>query len=200
MSSRRQPGKIFSNSYCCELVHARAARHDHRLDVEVVERVRDAVEQHAVVGDDLLPSIVLAGGGLRIAAAQVARRQHASARRRDRASPASRGPPARTAAPSRSPGNRTRRPSRRLTRRGIADDRHDRVVLDVEQRARGALRQPARHRLVDEVDHLRLDRGAADRRGRCVASAPARGRGASPRRRRSAAPCSPSRSSRGARA
>ena len=38
---------------------------------------------------------------------------------------------------------------------GIADHRDDAAVLDVEQRARGLLRQAARHRLVDEVDHLR---------------------------------------------
>ena len=60
-----------------QLVHAGAAGHDHGLDVEVVERVGDAVEQHAVVGDDVLPLVFVAGGGLRIAAAQVARRQHA---------------------------------------------------------------------------------------------------------------------------
>ena len=103
-----------------QLVHARAARHDHGLDVEVVERVGDAVEQHAVVGGDLLALVVIAGRGLRIAAAQVARRQHASARRRGRASPAWRGRPARTAAPSRSPGNRT---PRRIPRPTFAGSR-----------------------------------------------------------------------------
>jgi hypothetical protein len=50
-----------------------------------------------------------------------------------------------------------------LARLRIADDRHQLVVLDVEQRARGALGQVARHRLVDEVDHLRLDRRLAER-------------------------------------
>ena len=36
--------------------------------------------------------------------------------------------------------------------RRVADDRDDRVVLDVEQRARRALGQSPRHRLVDEMD------------------------------------------------
>jgi hypothetical protein len=40
----------------------------------------------------------------------------------------------------------------------VADDRDDLVVLDVEQGACGALGQARRHRLVDEVDDLRPDR------------------------------------------
>ena len=59
-----------------QLIHAGAAGDDHRLDVEVVQRVGDAVEQHAVVGGDLLALVLVAGRGLRIAAAQVAGRQH----------------------------------------------------------------------------------------------------------------------------
>ena len=42
--------------------------------------------------------------------------------------------------------------------RRVANDRDHRRVLDVEERARGLLRQVARHRLVDEMDHLRGDR------------------------------------------
>ena len=139
-----------------QLVVAGAAADDHGLDVEVVERVGDAVEQHAVVGDDLLGLVVLARAALRIAAAQVARRQHASARRRARASPASRGRPARTGAPSRSRGNRTPPRCRRWSPSRVADDRH--VVACPRCRAARArsLRQAARHLLVDEVDHLLL--------------------------------------------
>jgi hypothetical protein len=59
-----------------QLIHAGAAGHDHRLDVEIVERVGDPVEEHPVVGGDLLAGVFLARGGLRVAAAQVARRQH----------------------------------------------------------------------------------------------------------------------------
>jgi hypothetical protein len=59
-----------------QLVHAGAAGDDHRLDVEVVQRVGDAVEEHAVVGGDLLALVLLTAERLRIAAAQVARRQH----------------------------------------------------------------------------------------------------------------------------
>src|SRR6185369_2355054 len=48
----------------------------------------------------------------------------------------------------------------------VADDWHDGRVFDVEQRARRLLRQSARHRLVDKMDDLRLDRAFADRGGR----------------------------------
>ena len=113
MSSSRQPGKILSNSYFCSW--SMQVPHDtmHRLDVEVVERVGDAVEQHAVVGDDLLALVVVACRGLRIAAAQVAGRQHASARRRDRASPASASPTCENSRSDPQPGSRTPRPIRR---------------------------------------------------------------------------------------
>ena len=167
MSSSRQPGKILPNSYFCELVHARAARHDHRLDVEIVERVGDAMEQHAVVGDDPLPALAPRPPPSADSRSRGSPAAAPSARRRARASPASRDPPARTAARSRSPGNRTPRRHPRPPSR-IADDRDDRVVLDVEERARRALRQSARHRLVDEVDDLRLERRRCRRsRGGC---------------------------------
>src|SRR3989442_61731 len=48
----------------------------------------------------------------------------------------------------------------------IADDRNDRRVLDVEERARSTLGQSPRHRLVDEVDQLRLERSRSGGRGR----------------------------------
>jgi hypothetical protein len=43
-----------------QLVVAGAAAHHHGLDVEVVQRVGHAVEQHPVVGDDLLGLVELA--------------------------------------------------------------------------------------------------------------------------------------------
>ena len=49
---------------------------------------------------------------------------------------------------------------------GVADDRDVVAVLDVEQRARRLLRQAARHLLVDEVDDLLAQRRAAAGRGR----------------------------------
>ena len=69
-------GKNLFEFILLQLVHASTARHHHRLDVQVVERVREAVEQHPVVGDDLLTLIGIAGRGLRIATTQVARWQH----------------------------------------------------------------------------------------------------------------------------
>ncbi len=103
-----------------ELVHARAAGHDHGADVEVVERVRDAMEQHAVRRRDRLApcrDCPRRSAGTRSRGSRAAARP---ARRRARASPASRAPPARTAAPSRSRGSRTPPPARprRATGRG----------------------------------------------------------------------------------
>ena len=59
-----------------QLVHAGAAGHDHGLDVHVVQRIGHAVEQHPVLGRDLLTFAGQAGRGLRITAAQIAGRQH----------------------------------------------------------------------------------------------------------------------------
>ena len=59
-----------------QLIVASAATHHHGLDVQVVERVGHTVEQHAVVGDDLLGLVKLARTFLRVTAAQVTRRQH----------------------------------------------------------------------------------------------------------------------------
>ena len=42
------------------LVHAGAARNNHGFDVEIVQRVGDAVEQHAIVGGDLAALVFLA--------------------------------------------------------------------------------------------------------------------------------------------
>ena len=55
-----------------QLIHACAARNDHRLDVQIVERISDAVEQHAIIGDDFLSLVVVSSRGLRVATAQVA--------------------------------------------------------------------------------------------------------------------------------
>ena len=114
MSSRRQPGKILLELVLLQLVHARAARHDHRLDVEVVERVRDAVEQHAVAGGDLGALVVRRPPTSADSRSTGSPAAAPSARRRDTASPASRGRPGRTGARSRSPENRTPRPSPRV--------------------------------------------------------------------------------------
>ena len=148
-----------------ELVHAGAAGHDHRLDVEVVERVRDAMEQHAVRSRDRLAPVVIAGGGLRITAAEVARRQHHL--RADVPEHRLRGEPHLREQPLRAAAGEVEH--RLLLVRGtrrIADDGDDRIVLDVEERPRGALRQAARHRLVEEVHHLLGHRRRPDRRRR----------------------------------
>ena len=55
-----------------QLIHTRATRDDHRLDIKIVQGVGHAVEQHAVVHDDFLALVFLACRGLWIAAAQIA--------------------------------------------------------------------------------------------------------------------------------
>src|SRR5664280_814534 len=148
-----------------QLVVAGAAAHDDGLDVEVVECVGDAVKQHADVGDDLLCLAEIARAALRIAAAQIPGRQHrlhaGVPEHRLGCQADLREQPLRAAA---------RKIEDRLGlgvgRLRIADDRNVVLVLDVEQRARCLVRQAARHLLVDEVDHLLLERCLADgRRG-----------------------------------
>ena len=143
-----------------QLVVAGAARHDHGLDVEVVQRIGHAMEQHPVVGDDLLGLVVLAVAALRIAAAQVTRRQHGlhpdMPQHGLRGQADLREQPLRAAAREVEHGLGIGAGGLR-----VADDRHDLVVFDIEQRARGFLGQVARHFLVDEVDHLLAHRRLA---------------------------------------
>ena len=148
-----------------QLVHARAARHDDGLDVEVVEGVGDAVEQHAVVGDDLLPLVVVAGGRLRIAAAQITRGQYAL-----RADLVQHRLGGESHLAEKTLGTAARKVEHRVGilvhPGGIANHGNDGVVLEVKQGTRGFLRQVSRHGFVDEVNHLRLDRWLAGGRWR----------------------------------
>ncbi len=155
-------GKDAFELVALELVVTRAATHHHGLDVEVVQRVGHPVEQHAIVGDDFFGAIGLPGAALRITAAQVARRQHGLhthvPQHRLRREANLREQPFAAAA-----GKVEHRLGVRRALR-IADHRDVARILDVEQRARGLLRQIARHLLVDEVNHLRPQRRFA---GRC---------------------------------
>ena len=115
-----------------QLIHAGAARHYHGLDVEVVKRVGDAVEQHAVIHGDLVSPVFLPGGSLRIAAAQIARRQHGDRagfiqhRLRGKSDLAEQT--LRAAA-----GEIEHRLGIFVHLVRVADDGHDGVVLDIEQ-------------------------------------------------------------------
>src|SRR6185437_4033741 len=66
--------KYFLELVALQLVVTGAAAHHHGADVQIVERVRNAVEEDAVVGGDLLRSVELTRTPLRIAAAEVSRR------------------------------------------------------------------------------------------------------------------------------
>src|SRR5579863_7897780 len=148
-----------------ELIEAGPAAHHHGFYVEIVQCIGDAVEQHAIVGDDLFGLVELAGAALRVAAAEISRRQHGLNSDVPQHG-LSRKPDLREQA--------LRTAARKIEHRfglaarfaRITDDGYVVAVLDVEQRARGFLRQTARHTLVDEVDDLLLDRRAAFRCGR----------------------------------
>ena len=57
-----------------QLVVTSATGDHHGLDVQVVERVGHTMEEHPVVGDDLVGLVELARTPLRIAATQITRR------------------------------------------------------------------------------------------------------------------------------
>src|SRR5690606_21682376 len=59
-----------------QLVIAGAATYHHGLDIQVVKRGGQAVEEHAVVGDHLLGLVFHAVATLRVAAAQIAGGKH----------------------------------------------------------------------------------------------------------------------------
>ena len=163
-------GKDFTELVFQQLIHAGAARHDHRLDVEVIQRVCHAVEQHAVVGADPVGLVALPRGILRVAAAQIAGRQHGD--RPDFVQHRLRRQAYLAEQPFRAAAGKIKHyltVVAQLVR--VADDRHDTGVFDVEQRARSLAGQVARHRLVDEVDHPCAawrpnQRSAADSSGR----------------------------------
>ena len=59
-----------------QLIHAGTARHNHRLDIEVIQRIGDAMELYTVIGCNLAALVVITSRGLRVAAAQVTRWQN----------------------------------------------------------------------------------------------------------------------------
>ena len=128
-------GKDLLEMVFFELVHAGATGDDDRPDVEIVERVGDTVEKHPVVGSDPQPLVGLAGSRLGIAAAQVARWQNRL--RADVVEDRLGGQ-----------GDLREQTLRAATRKveyrvaivircadldGVANDRHDLVVFDIEQ-------------------------------------------------------------------
>ena len=149
-----------------QLVVTGAAADDDSLDVEVIERVGNAVKEHAVVGDDLFGLVELARAALRIAAAEIPRRQHCLHARMPEhrlcGQPDLAEEPLRAAAGEVEDGFAVAVRALRVT-----DDGHVACVFDVEQRPRSPLGQAGRHFLVDEVnDLLRHRRAAAGGRGR----------------------------------
>ena len=145
-----------------QLVETGAATHHHGLDVQVVQRVRDSVEQNPVVGDDFLGLVEVARTALGITAAQVTGRQHrlhpgmpehGLGRQADLAEQ-SLGAAAGEVEHCLGLGTGALR---------VADDGDVVLVLDVQQRPGRSLGQSTGHLLVDEVDHLLLHRGGAHR-------------------------------------
>ena len=138
-----------------ERLDAGAAAHDDGLDVEVVERVGHAVEEHAVLRHHLLGLGGLAVGELRVAAAAVARREHGLDARvhehrldgEAHVAEEAFGAAAREVEDGLGVGGHVGTPKNR--------DRD--LVLDAERGAHGLSGHAARKRRRDEMDHLVLE-------------------------------------------
>ena len=132
-------GKDLVEFVALQLIEAGAAADHDGLDVQIIERGRDAMEQHPVVRDDLLRLVEFPGAALRDSHSTGNRGAARFVRRRTTALPGWRAPPARTVARNRSPENKTRLRHSLAGGLRVADDGHVIAVLDVEQRARRAL-------------------------------------------------------------
>ena len=148
-----------------QLVVAGATAHHHGLDVEVVECVRDAMKEHAIIGDDFFGLVKIPGAALRIAAAKISGRQHGLHAHVPEhglsGEPHLREQALGAAAREVKDGFGFGRGGH-----GIADHRDVVFVFDVEQRTGGFLGHPCRHATIDEVHDLLADRRFADRGGR----------------------------------
>ena len=156
--------EYFVEFVALQLVVASAAADHHGLDVEVIQCVGHTVEQHPVVGDDLFGLLELPRSALRIAAAQIARRQHSLHTRMPEHG--LRGQ-AHLAEQALRPAAGEIEHSFGFSRGGlgVADDGHIVPVFNVQQSPRCFLGQATGHLFVDEVDHLLFD-GRGPHRGR----------------------------------
>ena len=143
-----------------QLVVAGAAADHHGFDVQIIQRGGHAVEQHPVLRGDGVALVLIAGAGLRIAAAQIAGRQHCL--RADMPQHGLGGEADLAEQALRTAAGEVEHRFSVFRELGVADDGHDAGVFHVQQRARGFLGQAAGHGFVDEVDHLLLDRSLAD--------------------------------------
>ena len=137
-------------------VVTRSARHHHGFNIQIIQCVGHTVEQHAVFGHHAVGFGLVAVGGLRIAAAKVARRQHGLhacvVQHRLRGEPDLRKQLFRAAAGEVEHGFRI------FGQCGVADDGHGAAVaVQTQQRARGFQRHVARQGAVDEMDNLLFD-------------------------------------------
>ena len=147
--------EYFVKLVALQLVITGAAGHHYGFDVQVIERIGHAVEQHAVVGDHFVGFVKLPRAALRIAAAQIARRQHRLHARMPKHG-------------LRGQAHLAKKLFRPATRKikhrfgvcrvsWVADDGHVVWVFNIQQGAGGFLGQAAGHFLVDEVDNLLFD-------------------------------------------
>ena len=152
-------GENFFKAVFFQLVVAGAAAHHHGFDVEVVERVGHAVEEHAVFGGHFFGFGCIAAGILRVAAAKVARRQHGL-----HAGVPQHGLGGQAYLAEQALGAAAGEVKHRFAvfrQRGVADNRHSFVVFHAQEGAGGFNRHVARQRAVDEMHHLLFDRRGA---------------------------------------
>ena len=134
-------------------VVTRSARHDHCFNIQIIQSIGHSVEQHAVFGHHAVGFGLVAVGGLRVAAAKVARWQHGLhacvVQHRLCGQPHLREQFFRAAAGEIEHGFRI------FGQCGIADDGYGAAVaVQTQQRARGFQRYITRQGTVDEMDHL----------------------------------------------
>ena len=66
-------GENFIKVIIFELVVTGSAAYDHGFDIQIVQGIGYTMEQYAVVHGDFIAFVFITAGGLRIAAAQIAR-------------------------------------------------------------------------------------------------------------------------------
>ena len=154
-------GEYFFEAVFGQRVVTRSAGDDDGFDVEIIQGVGHAVEQDAVVGNHFVRFVGIAVGVLRVAAAQVAGRQHGL--HADVPQHGLRGQPDLGEQAFRAAAGEVEHGFGIFRQFGVADDGDVFVAFDAEHGAGGLQRHMARQRAVHEVDDLFFDGRLADR-------------------------------------
>ena len=144
----------FLKAILLQLVVTRTTAHHHGFDVQIIQSIGHAVEQHAVIGGDFLCFFHIARAFLRITTAQIAWRQHGLHAHMPKHG--LRGQTHLAEQTLRTTAREVEHCLRVFVQLWIANDRHGFVVFDVEQGTRGFNRHVAWQGSIDEMHHLLL--------------------------------------------